>query len=291
MCKISPKRLLRRAGYTIIRKTGKPVREWPSGGIAPVAGDLEMFWKHAVLAVTVVAGVLAGSQGHAQPSDDADLDLALRLAVLLQSARSVIGTEQARINDPAIGDKGLSGKAVLDRATETYLAKIGTPPLTDQTDPREAKLVSAMMDSITEVMDANAGSINREGVAFKGFVPAVFGRLVTESFGGKVGDLAQIKVTAPVNLVRNRKSRPDEWETQVITENLLSPDWQTGAVYSGLADVTGRQAFRVMVPEYYGEGCLACHGSPAGEVDVTGYPKEGGALGDLGGVISIMLFR
>jgi Protein of unknown function (DUF3365) len=259
--------------------------EWACGG------SLEMVWRNALAAVAAAVVVLSGSLGHAQPNDDADLDLALRLAVLLQSARSVIGTEQARINDPGIGDKGLSGKAVLDRATEAYLAKIGTPPLTDQADPREAKLVSAMMASITEVMDANAGSINREGVAFKGFVPAVFGRLVTESFGGKVGDLAQIKVTAPVNLVRNRKSRPDDWETRVIAENLLSPDWQTGAVYSGLAEVTGRQVFRVMVPEYYGEGCLACHGSPAGEVDVTGYPKEGGALGDLGGVISIMLFR
>jgi Protein of unknown function (DUF3365) len=250
-----------------------------------------MFWRHAVSAAAMAAGVLAGSLGNAQQSEDADLDLALRLAVLLQSARAVIGAEQALINDPAIGDKGLSGAAVLARATEAYLAKVGGPPVTAEMDAREAQLVGAMTASITEVMDANAGSINREGVAFKGFVPAVFGRLVTEAFGDRVGDLAQIKVTAPVNLVRNRKSRPDEWENQVITENLLSPDWQTGAVYSSLTEAAGRPAFRVMVPEYYGEGCLACHGSPAGEVDVTGYPKEGGALGDLGGVISITLFR
>jgi Protein of unknown function (DUF3365) len=250
-----------------------------------------MFWKQAVLALTMAAGIFTSSLGNAQQSDDADLDLALRLADLLQSARAVIGAEQALINDPAIGDKGLSGTAVLVRATEAYLAKTGNPPLSDNLDARETELVGAMMASITEVMDANAGSINREGVAFKGFVPAVFGRLVTEAFGDKVGDLAQIKVTAPVNLVRNRKSRPDEWETKVITENLLSPDWQTGEVYSSLTEAEGRPAFRVMVPEYYGEGCLSCHGSPAGEVDITGYPKEGGALGDLGGVISIKLFR
>jgi hypothetical protein len=90
--------------------------------------------------------------------------------------------------------------------------------------------------------------------------------------------------------VRNRKSRPDAWEDQVITEYLLSPEWQKGAVYSSLTETGDREAFRVMVPEYYTEGCLACHGSPAGEVDVTGYPKEGGALGDLGGVISITLY-
>jgi hypothetical protein len=47
----------------------------------------------------------------------------------------------------------------------------------------------------------------------------------------------------------------------------------------------------MLVPEYYTPGCLSCHGEPKGEIDVTGYPKEGGKVGDLGGVISITLFR
>jgi Protein of unknown function (DUF3365) len=41
--------------------------------------------------------------------------------------------------------------------------------------------------------------------------------------------------------------------------------------------------FRVMVPQYYDETCLACHGSPKGEVDITGYPKEGAKVNELGG--------
>jgi hypothetical protein len=250
-----------------------------------------MYWKRAVLTLAVLASLFTTPLIHAQQNGETDLELALRLAVLLQSARSVIGAEQARINDPAIADKGLSGKEVLLRATKAYLVKTGTEPLNAEADAREAKLVVALMDSIIEVMDANSGSINQRGVAFKGFVPAVFGRLVTEAFKDKVGELAQIKVTAPMNLVRNRKSRPDEWEAKVITEKLLAPDWQRGTVYSSLTETAGRQAFRIMVPEYYSEGCLSCHGAPAGEVDITGYPKEGGALGDLGGVISIQLFR
>ena len=47
----------------------------------------------------------------------------------------------------------------------------------------------------------------------------------------------------------------------------------------------------MLVPEYYTAGCLSCHGEPQGEIDVTGSPQEGGKLGDLGGVISITLFR
>ena len=46
-----------------------------------------------------------------------------------------------------------------------------------------------------------------------------------------------------------------------------------------------------MVPEYYAESCLSCHGTPKGEMDKTGYPKEGGKVGDLGAAISITLYR
>ena len=67
--------------------------------------------------------------------------------------------------------------------------------------------------------------------------------------------------------------------------------WPEGNVFAAEAEVKGRPAYRVLVPEYYSAGCLTCHGEPKGEIDVTGYPKEGGALGDLGGVISVTLFR
>jgi hypothetical protein len=36
---------------------------------------------------------------------------------------------------------------------------------------------------------------------------------------------------------------------------------------------------------------LACHGTPKGSTDITGYPREGFAEGDLGGVISIALLH
>jgi hypothetical protein len=45
-----------------------------------------------------------------------------------------------------------------------------------------------------------------------------------------------------------------------------------------------------MVPRYYDASCLACHGSPKAELDIIGYPKEGKELGDLGGVVSIILY-
>jgi hypothetical protein len=119
----------------------------------------------------------------------------------------------------------------------------------------------------------------------------VFGRLVNERFKEKVGDQARIKVTAPVSLVRNRAARPDAWETEHIQEELLDPSWPKGQVFAATTEQNGREAFRILVPEYYSAGCLTCHGEPKGEIDITGYPMEGGRLDDLGGVISVTLFR
>jgi len=102
---------------------------------------------------------------------------------------------------------------------------------------------------------------------------------------------AEVKVTAPPDLVRNRKARPDAWEAEIIKTKLLDPQRPKGQSYSAVVDTNDRPAFRIMVPEYYAASCLACHGSPKGEMDITGYPKEGGKLGDLGAVISITLYH
>ncbi len=47
----------------------------------------------------------------------------------------------------------------------------------------------------------------------------------------------------------------------------------------------------MMVPEYYKQSCLACHGEPKGKRDITGGRKEGGKLGELGGAISVVIFH
>jgi hypothetical protein len=222
---------------------------------------------------------------------EGDLHIALGLADMLRAARTVIATNQDRINDPSIGDKGLSGKIVLNAAIENFEKSTGQDPRDIDPGSRYGRLLSAQMAAIGRVMDDNQGSINKAGVGFKGFVPAVFARLVNEHFRQLIGSEAQVKVTAPPDQIRNRKARPDPWEVEAIRIQLLSEQWVKGEVYFMDAMKDGRDAFRVLVPEYYTAGCLACHGEPKGETDVTGYPKEGGKLGELGGVISVTLFR
>ncbi|MBV9970379.1 MAG: DUF3365 domain-containing protein [Xanthobacteraceae bacterium] len=180
---------------------------------------------------------------------------------------------------------------MLEQAVRSYKAHTQLDPAEIDPKSRHGRLLRAMMVSIAEVMDANQDTINATGVGFKAFIPAVFGRLVGEAFARNAAGEAEMKVTAPPELVRNRKARPDAFEEGVIKTKLLDAGWPRGQPYTAMAEAKGRPAYRVMVPEYYGESCLTCHGGPKGAMDITGYPKEGAAFDDLGGVISITLYH
>jgi hypothetical protein len=243
----------------------------------------------ALVVIGIGLSLLAGNVTMA--ANDDDQTIALNLANLLRAGRAVIASNQELINDPSGGDKGLTGQFVLDQAIAGFQKDTNLDPRTVDPNSRQGMLFEAQMAAIREVVDAQQDLINREGIGFKGFVPAVFGRLVNERFKAKVGDLAQIKVTAPVELVRNRSARPDAWETEHIEGELLDPSWPKGQIFTAEAEQEGRRVFRILVPEYYSAGCLSCHGAPRGEIDITGYPKKENQLNDLGGVISVMLFR
>ena len=134
-------------------------------------------------------------------------------------------------------------------------------------------------------------SINRKDVGLKGFLPAIFARLVTEKFGANTGGKATLKLTAPKKLVRNRANRPDKWEHNVIEKQFKSAGYPKGKHVTEDTTFKGKDAFRLILPEYYGKSCLGCHGKPKGERDITGGKKEGGVLGQLGGAISVVILK
>jgi hypothetical protein len=240
------------------------------------------------ICLTVAALLLPGAAFAAK--EDSREQVALSIAEMLRSARAVISANQPLINDPAVGDKGLTGALVLAKAKEKYVEVAKRDPASIDPKSVHGHLMKALMDSIVETMNANQELINQKGVEFKAFIPALFARLVSERFRGKVGADALINVTAPNQLVRNRSARPDPWELQMIDSVLLDPTHPKGKHIATAAEKRGRGAFRVLIPEYYAESCLNCHGGPKGEPDITGYPKEGGSVGQLGGVISVTIF-
>ncbi len=243
----------------------------------------------------MLAGILLAMSARGSPPESSanqqDAQIAASLAELIRDARTVISNNEDLINNPAIGDKHLTGEKVVADAVALYRKNTGVDPQSIDPKSRQGRLMRAMTNAIAQVVDDNQQTINEEGVGFKGFIPAVFGRLVSETFNGLALNEAVIKITAPPDLVRNIKARPDAWERNVIATKLAKSDWPKGKPYSADVQINGHPAFRIAVPEYYKQSCLACHGSPKGELDITGYPKEGRKVGDLGGVVSITLLR
>jgi len=240
-----------------------------------------------ILAATAIA--LAANPPAGAPGDDAQI--AKSLATMLSAGRTVVSRHQNTINDAKLGDKGFDAKSVLAEAMKIYQDAAGVDPMSIDPNSRHGKLIRMQMDSIAEVIGAHQETINRKGVGFKGFIPAVFGRLTNESFGRRAVGLAEMKVTAPSQFIRNAKAKADDWESSVIRDKLLTASWPKNQPFAAEAPSRGKAAHRTAVPEYYGASCLSCHGSPQGEIDITGYPKEGGKEGDLGGVISITLYK
>lgn len=239
----------------------------------------------------VVAFTVGFSVPQPAAAGDAEFAIGTKLADMLRASRGVVSANQSLINNADIGDKSFTGEKLLNEAEVDYLERVGSPLIGDDLSARDRRLLEAQRQAIRKVVDAHQEEINRPGVGFKGFIPATFARLVNEEFGVIAGQEARIRVTAPPDLVRNRKARPDPWEQNILESRLLAADWPKGEIFTEEVEFEGRPAFRMLLPEYYSESCLTCHGEPRGEMDITNYPKEGRKEGDLAGAISIVIFK
>ncbi len=245
------------------------------------------------LGMLIITAALGLGSVIAQTADaeDAEITIGTKLANMLRASRGVVSASQPLINNPDVGDKSFTGEKLLSEAETNYVKRVGSPLLGDDLSARDRRLLEAQKQAMRKVVDGHQDEINQPGVGFKGFIPAIFARLANEEFGVIAGQEARIRVTAPPDLVRNRKARPDPWEKNILESRLLSSDWPKGEPFTEDVEFEGRPAFRMLLPEYYRESCLACHGEPGGEMDITNYPKEGGKVGDLAGAISIVIFK
>lgn len=240
------------------------------------------------LLATIVVILLTAS--NATAADDADKNkLALDVATLFRAARAVISDNQALINDAEKGDKGLSAAVVIAGARANYQKATGKE-LSADTATLAGQAQSALLGAINEVMEKAQPLINEKGKGFKGFLPAVFGKQVADATSRTLEGKIFIKLTAPAGIIRNRANRPDEWEAGVLESKFKAADWTKGKEFSEPSTHKGKPGYRLLIPEYYGESCLKCHGGPKGERDISGGLKEGLALGDLGGAISVVVY-
>lgn len=239
--------------------------------------------NHCISRILVTV-LTATSIGMAVPvSANTEVETAELLIKLVQVGRGVLSEHQAIINDSSKGDKGFTGDFVANQVIERF-RKATKIDLSRPATVPQGSLFLAMVESEKEVIDEAQPVINKQGVGFKGMIPAVFARKSGERFFRKTG----IRVKLTSTDYRYPGNRPDDFEAEVLR---LFADTRhpKGQPYSRTTMLDGRPVLRMMDPEYAATTCLSCHGNPKGDRDVTGAKKEGWHEGDLAGAISIVI--
>jgi general secretion pathway protein A len=207
------------------------------------------------------------------------------LAVLLDSGRAVINENQPLFDSPVKGTKGFTPQVFERQLIEVFRSRSGLD-LNDlpasRLSARAARLLRTLVDVSKQVVTEAQGQINRPDVTFSGFIPAVFGARAAAQFTKQTGVRLKQTALAP----RNPVNAPDPFE-QAALRDFADPAYPREKT---ITEVTSRSgALRLMFPLYATRHCLDCHGEPKGELDKTGYPKEGLQLGHNAGAISVVI--
>ncbi len=212
-----------------------------------------------------------------------EAEVAEHLIDLVKIGRSVMSEQMANINDASKADKGFTGGYMAAQVIERFKKKTKIDLRIPNVVP-QAGLYLALVEAEKDVVDEAQPVINRPGIGFKGFIPAVFARKTGEHFFKKTG--VKLKLTGID--YRNVNNRPDDFEAEVL-RMFSDPRHPKGQTYVRNTMLDGKPVLRMMDPEYAGASCLNCHGTPKGEKDLTGGRKEGWKEGDLAGAISVVL--
>lgn len=207
------------------------------------------------------------------------------LAVLLDSGRNVINEHQALLDEPADGGKDFTPELFEQQLVEVFRSRSGTDlrDLEAARIPAVAKklLKELVLDSKRVVAESHAET-NRPGGGSKELIPAIFGSRVASRFTERT----HVRLKQTALMPRNPLNTPDIAERAAL-ETFADPSYPLEKVIS---EVTAKsRSLRLMFPLYTTRKCLDCHGDPKGELDRTGYPREGFKLGQNAGAISVVI--
>jgi hypothetical protein len=230
-----------------------------------------------------IIGLLAASLWAMPAHATNEAETAELLVKFIQAGRTVISGHQDLINDPTKGDKGFTPAYLAERIVQKY-KEVAQIDLNRPAATPQHRLLLTLLDCGKQVVAEAQPVINKQGVAFKGFIPAAWGRKTGEKFAQRTG--IQLKLTAQE--FRYPGNKPDDFETEVLKMFSL-PSYPKAKGFSQVQTVDGKSVLRYMAPEYATDRCLQCHGEPRGIRDQTGFKREGFKEGDVMGAISLIL--
>ena len=139
---------------------------------------------------------------------------------------------------------------------------------------KEVEITHSYLTGIQDIINTDPVSGNK---VFKGLNPAKVGSEISHRISKSTPYIIrQISLK-----YRNPNNAPDDFEAAVL-ENMEKQKPQD-AFSSESLDANNKKIFRYIDPLYIEEECLQCHGEPSGELDISGYKKEGYKIGDLRG--------
>ena len=238
---------------------------------------------YLLLSISCGGLLLVGTVANADMQMHEAQETARLLAVLLDSGREVVKRNQELIDNPRQGNKGFTPDVFERQLVEEFHRRSGVDLASDGSMPLSTKtreLLHALVQAGKAVVSDAQAVINQRGVGYKNFIPATFGSQAAWRFSAK----SDVRLKQTTLNPRNVKNQPDAYEEQVLRS------LQSRSDQSAVSDVVdGGRTLRLLSPIYYSRECLHCHGQPAGELDISGYPKEGAQEGDLAGAISVRI--
>jgi hypothetical protein len=221
---------------------------------------------------------------------DSDIrETARLLAILFDSGRLVIGRNQEVINDPSATDKTFSPELFAEQTIVLFKQRTGhnLADLPNAAVPPSSKpLLERLLEESKKTVASYEPVLNMKGLKYKGLIPATFGTETATRFQKWSG--VYLKQTAPEHLVRNPNNKPDPFEIAQMAK-ITDPSFSRNGEAFVSETLEEGKVVRILLPLFYEKACLSCHGEPKGERDISGYPKEGGRMGELGGVISVRI--
>lgn len=219
----------------------------------------------------------------AQTSQKDSEQAAQLLATFLNVGRVIVERNQPLINDPRKGDKGFTPevfeKLVLDEFLRQTQIDLEHPP--SSLPSPTIDLLSMLLLAGKEVVADAQLVINQRGIGYKNFIPASFGSQAARRFSKR----SKVTIKQTALDPRNLKNAPDAYEETAL-QRLANEPAPSAPIVEW---VDGGRLLRTLMPIYYSEDCLACHGKPKGILDISGYPREGARVGELAGAISIQI--
>lgn len=248
---------------------------------------MKFTWYAALVGIitALAIGTVAPSPAWAVDRAEAE-ETARLLAKLLKAGRLVMEQNQLLIDDPQKGDKGFTPEVFEQQLVQEFrqqtgidLSKLKSMPTSITVPPLAKELLPVFVLASKDVVRDAQMVINQRGIGYKNFIPATYGSQAAARFSKQ----SHVRLKQTTLGPRNPKNEPDDYETSVL--KWLSGRPRADAYVSELTDQG--QTLRVVMPIYYVTACLTCHGEPKGDLDISGYPKEGHREGDLAGAITV----